>query len=88
MQVDSVRFGVSVGLFLAVAHAAWTVLVAVGWAQPLLNFVFWAHFITPPYHVESFDLMRAAVLVTFAFVTGLVFGSGGGFIWNRIVATS
>ena len=86
MQINSIRFGVSIGLFLAVAHAAWAVLVAVGWAQTLMNFVFWAHFITPPYHIEPFDFMGATVLLTFVFVIGLVFGTGGGLIWNRLVS--
>lgn len=86
MQINSICLGIVVGLFLAVVHIAWATLVAVGWAQPLMNFVFWAHFITPPYHIEPFELLRAVVLVGFVFVIGLLVGAGGGLLWNRLAS--
>ncbi len=82
MQISSVRLGLIFGLFLAIVHAAWALLVAIGWAQPFLDFVFWAHFITPPYQVEAFEFVRAAVLTGFVFIVGLVFGVVGGCLWN------
>ena len=60
--------------------------MAVGWAQILIDFVFWAHLITPPFHVVPFELMRAVVLILCAFVMGLALGTGGGIFWNRIVS--
>lgn len=49
-----------------------------------MDFVFWAHFITTPYHVEPFNMVRAIVLVGLVFVVGLVFATVGGLIRNRL----
>jgi hypothetical protein len=62
------------------------VTVAIGWAQPLLDFIFWAHFITPPYRIEAFDLLRPLILIAITFAAGLGFGLLGGWLWNRLVA--
>jgi Exopolysaccharide synthesis, ExoD len=36
-------------------HLLWVLLVASGWAQPLMDFVFWLHCIRPVYVIEGFD---------------------------------
>jgi hypothetical protein len=36
----------------------WSALVLIGWAQPILDFIFWAH-IKPVYFVKPFDPMAA-----------------------------
>lgn len=84
MTVNPARIGVIFGLFLALMHSAWAALVAVGWAQPVMDFVFWAHFIAPPYHVETFELGRAAILIVLALITGILLGAVGGTVWNLV----
>ena len=84
MQTNPFRLGIVFGSLLALFHAFWAALVAAGWAQPILDFIFWAHFIIPPYRVATFDLARAAVLVGLTFAVGLSFGMVGGFLWNRL----
>ena len=84
MRINPLKLGLVVGIFLAVIHTAWAALVAVGWAQPLMKFVFWAHFITPPYQIEPFEIGRAILLVGFAFASGLVLGGVGALFWNRL----
>lgn len=88
MMVSPLRVGIIFGLFLALFHAAWAGLVATGWAQQLMDFIFWAHFITPPYHIEPFALARAAVLVCFTFAAGMVAGLFGAALWNSLAAHS
>lgn len=87
MKANPVRLGLILGLFLALFNLAWAALVAIGWAQPLMNFIFWAHFITPPYHVEPFALPQAIILISFVFAMGLMWGIVGGWIWNRLAAS-
>lgn len=86
IKTDPVRVGVILGLALVLFHAGWAVLVAVGWAQEVMDFVFWVHFIAPVYHVEPFVISQAFALFTFVFLAGLIFGTAGGWLWNRIVA--
>jgi hypothetical protein len=82
MTIDPVRTGLMLGLFLALFHAVWALLVAMGWAQPLMNFVFWAHFITPPERIEPFEWARAAILVGFVFIVGVTAGGAVALLWN------
>jgi hypothetical protein len=83
MKIDPIRLGIIFGLFLAVCHAVWAALVALTWAQALMDFVFWAHFITPPWHIEAFTWARALILVGFTFLVGVAMGTIGGWLWNK-----
>jgi hypothetical protein len=76
-------FGLVLGIFLAVWHALWSLLVWVGAAQPLIGFIFRLRMITPPYKIALFNLGTAAALVALTAVSGYVVGSVVGFIWNR-----
>ena len=82
MKISPIRTGVVFGLFLALFHAAWAGLVAAGVAQKLMDFIFWAHFIAPPYQIQPFEITRAAILVGITFLVGLTFGVVGASCWN------
>jgi hypothetical protein len=65
-------------------HVCWALLVLVGWAQPIIDFIFWAHMIRPVYIVKAFDLSAALTLVVVTSLIGYVFGFIGTVIWNRV----
>lgn len=65
-------------------HVVWSVLVVLGWGQPLVDFVLWAHMIHVPYVVGPFDITASATLIVFTAVVGYVGGYVIGLIWNRI----
>ena len=76
-------FGLVFGIFLGVWHALWSLLVWLGAAQPLMDFIFRLHMITPPYKIAVFDLGTAVALVAVTAVIGYGMGCLVGFIWNR-----
>ena len=76
-------FGLVLGIFLAAWHALWSLLVWLGAAQPLIDFIFRLHMITPPYKIAAFNLGTAAALVAVTAVIGYAMGWVVGFIWNR-----
>lgn len=86
-MLNPVRVGLVFGIFLAIWHACWSILVATGVAQNVIDFIFWMHFIVPPYHIEPFEITRACILVGMTFGIGLAIGTVAGVIWNAIHRT-
>lgn len=77
-----VRIGVIWGCFFATLHVVWALLVWLGWAQPIINFVFWLHMLSVPVQVQPFDLTLAASLVVFTWCVGFVSGVTFSAIWS------
>lgn len=78
------QVGLLFGLFISGWHILWVLLVLIGWSQPLMDFVFWAHMIQPVYVVKAFDPKAAATLLAITFFTGYAFGFIGVLIWNKL----
>jgi hypothetical protein len=59
-------------------------LVALGLAQPLIDFVLWMHFIKPVFAIEPFNPGRAGIVVivtaTLGYVVGYLFAQR----WNSL----
>jgi hypothetical protein len=83
-RIKPVTAGIALGAFAIICHAAWSALVAAGLAQGLLDLIFGLHFITPPFHVEAFDLGAATLLLVTNGVVGFVAGALLASIWNSL----
>jgi hypothetical protein len=57
------KVGLAFALFLGLWHACWAILVAVGFAQPLMDFILRMHFIKPIFVIEAFEPLRALGLI-------------------------
>ena len=83
-MVNSIKAGITFGALLGISHLSWVLLVAFGWAQPLMDFVFWMHFVRPVYVIQPFSLSAAVVLIIVTAGTGFVIAFVFGVIWNRL----
>ena len=78
------RAGLVLGLLLGGFHLLWALLVASGAAQPVMDFIFWLHFIRPVYVIEGFEPLRAAGLVLLTATIGYAIGSSFALLWNHL----
>ena len=76
--------GLLFGGLMAFFHGVWSLLVMVGFAQAVLDWVFWLHFLSNPIVVSMFEFTRAIMLVAFTFAMGYVAGWIGAYLWNMM----
>ncbi len=67
-------------------HLLWSLLVAAGLGQTILNFFFWMYFIKPIDLIEPFESTRALTLIAISSTIGFVLGSAAARLWNRMRA--
>jgi hypothetical protein len=77
------KAGLVSALLLGGLHLMWALIVASGFAQPLVDFIFWLHFIRPVYVIEAFDPLRAGGLVLLTAIVGYAIGSAFALLWNH-----
>jgi hypothetical protein len=78
------KVGLVIGALIGGWHFVWSLLVGIGWAQPIIDFIFWAHMIKPVYFIKPFDPVAGGTLVVITGVIGYVFGFLGAVFWNRL----
>jgi hypothetical protein len=81
-HVDANRLGIVGGVVLAGWHVVWLVLHATGLGQRVTDFVFRMHGLKSDVVVEPFEPGMAALLVLTTALTGYVFMSVSGLLWN------
>ena len=78
------KVGLILGSFMGLFHLVWGILVALGMAQGLLDFVYNLHSLNNPFTVMPFNFMSTVGLIIFTFIVGYVFGYVFAMIWNKI----
>ena len=78
------KTAIALGAFAALLHLVWSVVVALGLAQGLVNWRLGMHFISLPVTVTQFDALNAILLIVLAFIGGAVVGLVFATIWNKI----
>lgn len=81
-KLDEGMVALSLGAFLGLWHLGWALLVMLGLAQAILDWIYGIHFLNNPFTVGAFDLTRAAILVITTFVIGYLAGWLFAWLWN------
>ena len=76
------QLGITVGIFAALLHLLWAILVAAGIAQTSLDWIFPMHFINSIYTVAPFNFTNTIILVVLGLVGGYICGWILGAIYN------
>lgn len=80
--------GLALGFLLGGTHLLWALLVASGFAQGIIDLLFWLHFIRPAWQIDSFELGRAAGLVALTGAIGYVLGAALSILWKQFQAAA
>ncbi|MDP3009501.1 MAG: hypothetical protein Q8N30_10610 [Methylococcales bacterium] len=78
------RAGLVVALLFGCLHFAWSLLVAFGWAQTIVDFIFWLHFIKLDYAIAEFNAGTALLLVAVTASIGYAVGWAFAVLWNTL----
>lgn len=76
------KVGLAFGAFLGVFHLSWAILVALGWAQGLMDWILKLHMIKPFFEVQSFSVGLAFQLILVTSVFGYIGGWALAALWN------
>lgn len=88
MKLKQSSIALTFGIFVALMHAVWMLLIFLGLAQTYLNWIFGLHLLSNPFMVLPFNFGAAVTLIIFTFVVGYVMGLVFAFIWNKTLAKS
>lgn len=80
--MENNKLALVVGSLIGIMHLLWSILVATGFAQGFLNWIYGLHFLNNPFTVAPFNFSTAIFLVVFTFVVGYVAGWFFGLIWG------
>lgn len=83
-QFHAHKVGLVFGGLLALGHAVWALMVLMGFAQPLLNWIMGLHFLNFQYTVAPFAFGNAALLIVMTGIVGYIVGWVFGLLWNWI----
>jgi hypothetical protein len=82
MHLNAQKTALAVGVFLGGLHFVWSVLVALGVAQAIYDFILWAHMIHLQLIVGPFDALASGTLIVMTFASGYVLGFIFARLWN------
>lgn len=83
-ELNENKVALTFGLFIGGWHLVWSLLIVLGFAQPLLNFIFWLHMLANPYQVTGFVLTQSIILIAVTFTVGYIGGFIFAKVWNKV----
>lgn len=62
------------GFGLSILHLVWVLIVASGWAQPIMDYIFKIHMLNSPFIAQPFNFSYAIQLLAITFGVGCFYG--------------
>ena len=81
-ELNKNKVGMTVGIFVAAWHVVWALLVSIGVAQEMLDWVLPLHFVGLAVPLIDFSWLNALILVIAAFIGGYIIGWLFAALWN------
>lgn len=78
------KTALTLGAFAGVVHIFWSLLVALGFAQNLTDWIYWLHFANNPLRIRQFDIGTALMLVVVTSLVGYAVGFVFATVWNEV----
>jgi len=83
MTISANKTGLSLGIFLAIIHTIWSIIISTGYGQDIFDWIFSIHMLeNQSIMVLDFDWMSMLMLIGFTFVIGYVLGAIFALVWN------
>ncbi len=76
--------GVVLGSFLMLIHTGWSILHALGFAEPLVKWIFAMHMFALPFTFFPFSFLTALELIILTGVIGYFVGQLFARMWNQL----
>ena len=83
-NINKTKAGLALGTITGGVHLVWSILIMLGFAQPLLDFIFKVHMIKATFVVDDFNAGLALTLVVVTAVIGYIVGYIFATVWNKI----
>lgn len=83
-SLNTHKTALAVGSVFGFMHLVWSLMVAIGLAQPWIDFILGLHFLQISYSIQPFNAGTALLLVVVTFAVGYVVGWVFSTIWNRL----
>lgn len=84
MIINKNKAGLVMGIFFGFFHLLWSGGVALGFAQPMLDFVYRIHFLSNPMVVAPFGLKRLVALLVITTLVGYIAGWVLAWLFNKV----
>ena len=81
-NINPFKVGLAVGGLTGTFHLLWAALVALGLAQPVIDFICWIHFVKPICVINPFNFSTALILVAVTSIIGYAMGLFLAVAWN------
>lgn len=81
-KINANRLGMTLGIFVALWHLVWAVLVGIGIAQDMIDWVLPLHFISLTVPMITFSWLNALILIIAGFIGGYIIGWVFAALWN------